>query len=114
MLYEVITADYPGRMEKLRSNKYQLAVATVDSYILNGARENFPGVITAVIDESFGGDAMLAWKDQFDNLDALKQATNLKVSLTPDSPSEHLAKAAAVHFDIPALKTRVKDRNNFV
>lgn len=101
-------ADYPGRMEKLRRKDYQFAVATVDSYLLNGARESFPGVITAVIDESFGGDAILAWKDQVENLDGLKQAQSLKVALTPDSPSEHLAKAAAVHFDIPALKGKAK------
>lgn len=101
-------ANYPERMKSLRKEKYQFAVATVDSYLLNGAEEGFPGVITAVIDESFGGDAILAWKDQFENLDSLKQAQNLKVALTPDSPSEHLAKAAAVHFDIPALKQ--KDR----
>ncbi len=102
-------ANYPERMKKLRKEKYQFAVATVDSYLLNGAAENFPGVITAVIDESFGGDAILAWKDKFENLDSLKQAQDLKVALTPDSPSEHLAKAAAVHFDIPVLKQ--KDRS---
>lgn len=101
-------ADYPGRIEKLHRKNYQFAVATVDSYLLNGARKNFPGVITAVIDESFGGDAILAWKDQVKNLDGLKEAKNLKIALTPDSPSEHLVKAAAVHFDIPALKGKEK------
>jgi outer membrane protein OmpA-like peptidoglycan-associated protein/ABC-type nitrate/sulfonate/bicarbonate transport system substrate-binding protein len=97
-------ANYPERMEKLRKGGYQMAVATVDSYLLNGAKEKFPGVIAAVIDESFGGDAMLAWKKTYQNLDQLKTARDLKIALTPDSPSEHLAKAAAVHFDIPALK----------
>jgi len=97
-------ADYPGRMEKLRKQKIQMAVATVDSYLLNGARENFPATIVAVIDESFGGDAIVARKSKYESLDALKSATDIKVALTPDSPSEHLAKAAAVHFDIPALK----------
>lgn len=99
-------ANYAERMENLRKDKYQFIVATVDSYLLNGARENFPGVIIAVIDESFGGDAILAWKDQFENLDSLKQAKDLKVGLTPNSPSEHLAKSAAVHFDIPVLKQK--------
>jgi len=99
-------ANYPERMKQLRKKKYDFAVATVDSYLLNGASENFPGVITAVIDESFGGDAIVAWKDQFSNLDSLKQATKLRIALTPDSPSEHLVKAAAVHFDIPALKNK--------
>jgi outer membrane protein OmpA-like peptidoglycan-associated protein/ABC-type nitrate/sulfonate/bicarbonate transport system substrate-binding protein len=97
-------ADYPGRMEKLRKQKVQMAVATVDSYLLNGARENFPATIVAVLDESFGGDAIIARKSRYESLDALKSAPDLKVALTPNSPSEHLAKAAAVHFDIPALK----------
>lgn len=97
-------ANYPERMEKLRKHQYQFAVATVDSYLLNGASENFPGVITAVIDESFGGDAIVAWKDTFENLESLKQAKSLEIALTPNSPSEHLVKTAAVHFDIPALK----------
>jgi len=101
-------ANYPKRMEKLRKHQYQLAVATVDSYLLNGAKENFPGVITAVIDESFGGDAIVAWKDAFANLDSLKNAHDLKIALTPDSPSEHLVKAAAVHFDIPTLKDKTR------
>lgn len=101
-------ADYPERMAKLRKHQYQFAVATVDSYLLNGASENFPGVITAVIDESYGGDAIVAWKDTFANLDSLKKAEKLKIALTPNSPSEHLIKAAAVHFDIPILKDKTK------
>jgi outer membrane protein OmpA-like peptidoglycan-associated protein/ABC-type nitrate/sulfonate/bicarbonate transport system substrate-binding protein len=102
-------ADYPGRMEKLRKGKVQMAVATVDSYLLNGAGENFPATIVAVLDESFGGDAIVARKSRYESLDALKSAADLKIALTPDSPSEHLAKAAAVHFDIPALKGAGKD-----
>jgi len=101
-------ADYPDRMAKLRRQKVQMAVATVDSYLLNGAGENFPGTIVAVLDESFGGDAIIARKSRYESLDALKSAPALKVALTPNSPSEHLAKAAAVHFDIPTLKGTAK------
>lgn len=95
-------ADYPGRMKNLRKGKIQFAVATVDSYLLNGAAENYPGTIISVIDESKGGDAVVAWKEQIKSIDDLKKG-NIKVAFTPASPSEHLLKALGSHFDVPWL-----------
>ena len=97
-------ADYAARMQKLREEKLQFAVATVDAYLLNGAAKGFPGTIVAVIDESKGGDAIVAWKDKVANLDALKKMQGVKVAFTPNSPSEHLLRSMAVHFDVPALR----------
>jgi len=97
-------ADYALRMQKLREDKLQFAVATVDAYLLNGAPKGFPGTIVAVIDESKGGDAIVAWKDKVANLDALKKMQGVKVAFTPNSPSEHLLRTMAVHFDVPALR----------
>src|SRR6185436_19727382 len=97
-------ADYALRMQKLREDKLQFAVATVDAYLLNGAPKGFPGTIVAVIDESKGGDAIVAWKDKIANLDALKKMQGVKVAFTPNSPSEHLLRTMAVHFDVPALR----------
>jgi hypothetical protein len=57
-----------------------------------------------VIDESKGGDAIVAWKDKVANLDALKRMQGVKVAFTPNSPSEHLLRSMAVHFDVPALR----------
>jgi hypothetical protein len=100
-------ANYPERMQRLRKGEIQLAVATVDSYVLNGADARYPGAIIAVLDESKGGDAMVAWADRVGSLDALKHASDeLKVAFTPQSPSEHLLKSTAVHFDIPLLRER--------
>lgn len=96
-------ADYATRMQRLRGEELDFAVATVDSYILNGAPLNFPGTIVAVIDESKGGDAIVAWKDKLSNLDALKTSKGYKIAFTPGSPSEHLIKSTAVHFDVPNL-----------
>ena len=96
-------ANYALRMERLEDGDIDFAVATVDSFILNGASRNFPGAIVMVIDESKGGDAILARKDRVSSLDALKGMTNVKVAFTPDSPSHHLAKAAADHFNVPEL-----------
>lgn len=99
-------ADYQGRIEQLERGELQFAVATVDSYILNGKKSDYPATIIAVIDESKGGDAILAWQDQASNLDALKRNDKIKIAYTANSPSEHLLKSMAVHFDIPYLLER--------
>ena len=99
-------ANYADRFKKLSDGKYDFAVGTVDSYITNGEAEDYPGVIVAVIDESKGGDAVVAWKDSIKNLDDLKSDKPFKVAFTPDSPSSHLLKAISVHFDIPNLRNR--------
>jgi outer membrane protein OmpA-like peptidoglycan-associated protein len=96
-------ADYGDRMDRLKSGEIDFAVATVDSFILNGADRNYPGAIVMVIDESKGGDAILARKEKVAGLDVLKGLTDVRVAFTPDSPSHHLAKAAADHFNVPEL-----------
>lgn len=103
-------ADYGRRMDRLKSGDIDFAVATVDSFILNGAPRNYPGAIIMVIDESKGGDAILARKDKVSGLDALKGGAGIRVAFTPDSPSHHLAKAAADHFSVPELLPRGKLR----
>lgn len=96
-------ADYGGRMDRLKRGQIDFAVATVDSFILNGADRHYPGAIVMVIDESKGGDAILARREKVGGLDVLKGKTDVRVAFTPDSPSHHLAKAAADHFSVPEL-----------
>jgi outer membrane protein OmpA-like peptidoglycan-associated protein/ABC-type nitrate/sulfonate/bicarbonate transport system substrate-binding protein len=96
-------ANYDQRMARLKAGEIDFAVATVDSYILNGARYNFPGAIIMVIDESKGGDAIVARKEKVASLDDFKGKQDLRVAFTPDSPSHHLAKATADHFSVPEL-----------
>ncbi len=99
-------ADYATRMQRLKSGELQFAVATVDSYILNGAAKGFPATIIAVIDESKGGDAIVARKDSVATIDDLKRKASVQIAFTPGSPSEHLLKAMGVHFDVAQLRTR--------
>ncbi len=100
-------ADYALRMKKLKKSDLQFAVATVDSYLLNGEDVNYPGTIISVIDESKGGDAIVAWKNKVKSIDALKTANiDLKIAYTAASPSEHLLKSVAVHFDVPMLRNK--------
>jgi outer membrane protein OmpA-like peptidoglycan-associated protein/ABC-type nitrate/sulfonate/bicarbonate transport system substrate-binding protein len=96
-------ADYPQRMKRLKDGEIDFAVATVDAFLLNGAPKGFPGTIVAVIDESQGGDAIVARKDAVASLNELKGRTDIKVAFTPGSPSHHLLKAATEHFDVPEL-----------
>lgn len=103
LAWEDDKADYPGRMERLQKGELDFAAATVDSYLLNGGRFSYPGIIIAVLDESKGGDAILARQERVASLDDLKGKIDVKVAFTPASPSEHLAKAAADHFNAPEL-----------
>ncbi|MCI5209371.1 MAG: nitrate ABC transporter substrate-binding protein, partial [Candidatus Electrothrix sp. ATG2] len=96
-------ADYGARMEQLHKGEIDVAVATVDSFLLNAAGFGFPGSVVAVIDESKGGDAIVARKKKAENLDSLKASKSLKIAFTPNSPSHHLLKTAADHFNVPEL-----------
>jgi outer membrane protein OmpA-like peptidoglycan-associated protein/DNA-binding transcriptional LysR family regulator len=96
-------ADYAARMQRLKNGEIDLAVATVDSYLLNGRDVDYPATIIAVIDESKGGDAILAREERVAGLDELKGKTDIRVAFTPASPSHYLAKAAADHFNVPEL-----------
>jgi outer membrane protein OmpA-like peptidoglycan-associated protein len=99
-------ADYPARMKQLASGELDFAVATVDAYVLNGAQVDFPATIVAVIDESKGGDAIVARRSKIPNLEALRAHPDTRIAYTPASPSEHLLKSIAVHFDLPQLADR--------
>jgi len=97
-------ADYAGRFAGLRDGRLQFAVTTVDAYLLGGGAAGFPGALVAVIDESKGGDAIVAWSDRLDSFDALKRSASARIAFTPSSPSEYLLRAAAVHFDLPQVR----------
>jgi outer membrane protein OmpA-like peptidoglycan-associated protein/ABC-type nitrate/sulfonate/bicarbonate transport system substrate-binding protein len=99
-------ADYAKRFARLNDGELQFAVATVDAYVLNGLQSQYPGAIVAVLDQSKGGDAIVARRSAAANLDAIKKRSNLRVAFTPNSPSEHLLKAVGVHFDVPYFKDR--------
>ncbi len=95
-------ADYAARMAKLAAGDYDMVVATLDSYLLNARAHSYPGVIVFVIDESRGGDGIVAGP-QIKTLNALA-APGVRVALTPNSPSDFLLRAVASHFDLAPLK----------
>ncbi len=101
-------ANYAKRMEMLKAGEIEFAVATVDTYILNGESVDYPGSIIMVIDESQGGDALVARKSSFSTIEEMKTKDKLKIALTPNSPSEHLMKSISSHFDVIHLRKNSK------
>jgi hypothetical protein len=96
-------ADYAKRLRALQKGDVQLAAFTVDALIKASAElGKLPGAIVAVIDETRGADAMVAYKGAFPNVTALNDSRTQFV-LTPDSPSETLARVVMAHFDLDAL-----------
>ncbi len=96
-------ADYEARMKALRARQFEMAVFTVDSLVLTGAKlGEFPAVIVAVIDESNGADAIVAYKSAVGSLQDLDHPDGRFV-LTPQSPSEFLARIVKADFHLPRL-----------
>ena len=106
-------ADYPARLAALQRGDTDLAVFTVDALVKACASaSDLPATIVAVIDETVGADAIVAYKDTIPNIDALNNP-DVKFILTPDSPSETLARVVMSRFKLDQLSDnpfiKVKD-----
>lgn len=96
-------ADYEARMAGLKDGKYQMAVFTLDSFVLTGARlGQFPASIVLILDETKGADAIVAYKDAVGSIRAL-DSPEARFVLTPNSPSEFLARTVVAQFSLPSL-----------
>jgi outer membrane protein OmpA-like peptidoglycan-associated protein len=96
-------ANYSERLDNLRRGTTQLAVFTIDSYLKAGAKAGaFPGSIVLVMDETQGGDALVAHESSFKSIQELN-APSTRIVLTPDSPSEFLARVILAHFSLPKI-----------
>lgn len=98
--------DYEGRLKALQSGRIQMAVFTIDSLIAAGAKAGaFPCSIVMIIDETKGGDAIVAWQSAVTNLQDLNDA-EARLVLTPNSPSEFLARVVLAQFNLPDLPNK--------
>ena len=80
-----------------------MAVFTIDSLLSAGARAgDFPASIVLVLDETKGSDAMVAMQSAVKGLEDLNDPS-ARIVLTPNSPSEFLARVVMAHFDLPRL-----------
>ena len=68
-------ADYGARLEALEDGDVQMAVYTIDSLLMAGAKAGgFPASIVMLIDETKGADAVLAYKSAVASLQELDNA----------------------------------------
>jgi len=96
-------ADYAGRLAALKSGEAQLAVFTIDALLKTSAEiGELPASIVSIIDETRGADAVVGFKDKFKSVDDFN-SPNVRFVLTPDSPSETLARVVMTHFDLPNM-----------
>lgn len=94
---------YFDRFKALKDGKADMAVFTVDSMLVAGIvnmKGEFPATIVAVIDETKGADAIEA--KGIGSIQDLNRA-DAKFVLTPNSPSEFLARIAKAYFNLPNL-----------
>jgi len=102
-----IEPDFQKRFEMLADGRCDVVCATIDSFLVNARSTSYPGVIVFGIDESYGGDAIIA-REGIETLDDLKGDT-IKGAFVGYSPSEFLLKSQIAHFGIEGLKTRLPD-----
>ena len=96
-------ADYTKRLASLKDGRVNMAAFTVDALIKTSAVSGqTPATIVALIDETRGADAMLAYKSVINNVDDLNHPETQFV-LTPDSPSETLARVVMSNFKLDQL-----------
>lgn len=106
-------ADYAKRLASLKDGSTDMAVFTIDALVKTSAQaQDLPATIVMIIDETVGADAIVTYRDTFPNVDALN-TPETKFVLTPDSPSETLARVVQSRFELNELSEdpfiRVKD-----
>ena len=96
-------ADYPARLAALADGSVPVAAFTIDALIKTSAEAgSLPATIVAILDESRGADAVVAYENAVPSLDAL-DAADARFVVTADSPSETLARVAVARFDLTNL-----------
>ena len=96
-------ADYDRRLATLQSGETPVAVFTADALLKASAKlGESPATIVLAIDETVGADAMVAYQTAAADLDALNDPL-ARIVLTPDSPSETLARVVLANFALPRV-----------
>ncbi len=85
-------ANYDQRMQALASGKLQMAAFPVDALLKASSRvKSLPVTIIALIDETRGADAVIAYTQKFPTLESLN-GPETRFVLVADSPSDTLAR----------------------
>lgn len=98
-------ADYNVRIQRLKEKKIGFAVFDISSLIKASANiGELPGTILFVIDESFGADGVVAYKNTYPTLSAIN-SPDTRVVLVPDSPSETFIRSAMADMNLSRLSS---------
>lgn len=96
-------ADYSKRLADLESGRIQFAAFPIDALIKAcDSKRQLPATMIAVIDESFGADAMIGYKSRFPDVDSLN-SSDTQFLFVGDSPSQTLARLVMRDFELSKL-----------
>ncbi len=85
-------ADYDKRLAALASGDLQMAAFPIDALLKACSKANaMPATIVALIDESRGADAVVAYKDRFPSIESL-DSPDTRFVLVSGSPSDTLTR----------------------
>ena len=80
-----------------------MAAFTIDALVKVCAEiEDLPATVVAIIDETTGADAIVAYRETVANVDGLNRP-EMRFVLTPNSPSETLARVVMSRFNLDRL-----------
>ncbi len=103
-------ADYSARVKALGNNDVQMAAFPLNTIIETSAdKQDFPGTIVLLIDETKGADAIIAHKADLSSIEDLNRSDGGFV-LVPASPSEFLARIVVASFNLPKLPEKWMDK----
>ena len=99
-------ADYAHRIKALRDGDIEMAVFPINSFIQSCIElDEFPASMVYIIDETVGADAIVAYRDALPSIEALNRS-DARIVLTPNSPSELLARVMIASFHLPELSEK--------
>ena len=102
-------ADYSARAASLEKGALQFAAFPVDALVKTSSKLEYPpATIIAIIDETRGADAMLAYKKKYENVDQLN-TPDVRFVLVGDSPSETLARVVMQDFGLDKTSAKSID-----
>ena len=99
-------ADYEKRIARLASGELQLAAFPIDALLRSSSQiGSLPATVVALIDETRGADALVAYKSQFPNIDSLN-SPETRFVLVGNSPSETLVRVLMHDFELDNVTDR--------
>lgn len=99
-------ANYAERMNALADGRLQMAAFPLDALLTAASsRKVLPATVIAIIDETRGADAILAYKERYPNIDSLNRS-DTRFVLVGGSPSETLFRVLLHDFKLEQVSPK--------